>query len=223
MTNPMMPRAVAVGLLAVLAAGCSTQPAAEGGDSAAKNASTVRATAPPTIATDVVPACQAHDLGVTFIGGQPGAGNDFATIVAWDPGPIACRIAGPVTLVGLGPDGTADTNVVRLTVVASGVLTPRGTAPGPNQVLPPGESAAWLLVSAEYRDDPLTGALCTPHQVEPATFRLSLPGGGTITVTNADTHQPPVYSLDKNGGLLTCRGELNTGPNATQIIIGSAL
>ena len=223
MTNPMTSRAVAAGLLAILAAGCSTRTVAGGGDRAAKTASAVRASAAPTSSTGTVPVCRAQALGLTFIGGQPGAGNDFATIVAWDTGASACRLAGPVTLVGLGPDGKADTNAVRLTMADPGVLTPRGTAPGSGQMLQPGESATWLLVSAEYRDDPLTGALCTPHQVEPAAFRLSLPGNGTTTVANTDAGRPVVRGLAANGGLLTCRGELNTGPGLTQITIGTAL
>ena len=153
--------------------------------------------------------CRADGLGVKFTGGQPGAGNDFATIVAWDTASSACRLAGPVTLVGLGSGGSADTNAVRLTVSGAGKLTAHGTAPGAGQVLPSGESAAFLLISAEYRDDPVTGGMCTAHQVEPAAFRLTLPAGGTVTVAN--------------GGLLTCRGELNTEPGLTQITIGSAL
>jgi hypothetical protein len=157
-----------------------------------------------------------------FIGGQPGAGNDFATIAAWDTGSSACRLAGPVTLAGLGSGGSADTNTVRLTVTGAGELTAHGTAPGAGQVLPGAESAAWLLISAEYRDDPATGGMCTAHQVEPAAFRLTMPAGGTVTVANADTHQPAVRGLAANGGLLTCRGELNTGPGLTRIAIGSA-
>ena len=90
-------------------------------------------------------------------------------------------------------------------------------------MLPGGESAAWLLLSAEYRDDPVTGAMCIAHQVEPAAFRLTMPAGETVTIANAGTDQPGVRGLAPNGGLLTCRGELNTGPGLTQITIGSAM
>jgi hypothetical protein len=227
MTNRMRWPAVAAGLLATLVAGCSARAAAGvrmAGGGAAGTASAVRAAgASPGSAVRAVPECRADGLGVKFIGGQAGAGNDFATIVAWDTAPSACRLAGAVTLVGVGSDGSADTNAVRLAVTGAGELTAHGTAPGAGQVLPGGESAAWLLMSAEYRDDPVTGAMCTAHQVEPAAFRLTLPAGGTVTVANAGTHQPGVRGLAANGGLLTCRGELNTGPGLTQITIGSAM
>jgi hypothetical protein len=227
MTNRMRWPAVAAGLLATLVAGCSAQAVAGGrmaGGGAAGTASAVRAAgASPGSTVRAVPECPAQGLGVKFIGGQPGAGNDFVTIVAWDTAPSACRLAGPVTLVGVGSDGSADTNAVRLTVTGAGELTAHGRAPGAAQVLPGGESAAWLLMSAEYRDDPVTGALCTAHQVEPAAFRLTLPTGGTVTVANAGPHQPRVRGLAANGGLLTCRGELNTGPGLTRITIGSAM
>lgn len=228
MTNRMRCPVVAAGMLAtLLVAGCSAQAVAGGrtaGGGAASTASAGRAAgASPESAAGAVPECRADGLGVKFIGGQPGAGNDFATIVAWDTAPGACRLAGPVTLVGLGSGGSADTNAARLTVAGAGELTAHGTAPGAGQVLPGGASAAWLLISAEYRDDPATGRMCTAHQVEPAAFRLTLPAGGTVTVANADTYQPGVRGLAANGGLLTCRGELNTGPGLTRITIGSAM
>ena len=222
MTSRTRCPAVAAGMLSVLlVAGCSGQDVtgdrmAGGGAGRAAGASSVSAA--PT-----VPACRADDLGVKFIGGQPGAGNDFAVIVAWDTASSACRLAGPVTLVGLGSGGSADTNVVRLAVTAAGELTAHGTAPVAGQVLPGGASAAWLLISAGYRDDPVTGGMCTAHQVEPAAFRLTLPAGGTVTVANADTYRPAVRGLAANGGLLTCRGELNTGSGLSQVTIGSAL
>jgi hypothetical protein len=196
-------------LAALLVAGCSAQAAAgspvPGGDAASAGRS---ASASPGRRAEIVPECRADSLDVKFGGGQPSAGNDFATIVVWDKASRACRLAGPVTLVGLGFGGSPDTNVVRLTVTGAGELTPHGMAPGPNQVLPRTGSAAWLLISAEYRDDPVTGGLCTAHQVEPAAFRLTLPAGGTVTVAN--------------GGLLTCRRELNTGSELTQVTIGRA-
>jgi hypothetical protein len=211
MTNRM--RCAAIALATLLVAGCSAQAVTGGRTAEGSVASTGRA----------APGCPADDLGVKFIGGQPGAGNDFATIVAWDTASTACQLSGPVTLVGLGPGGSADTNAVRLTVTGAGELTAHGTAPDAGQVLPRGTSAAWLLISAEYRDDPATGGMCTAHQVEPAAFRLTLPAGGTITVSNADAHQPAVHGLAANGGLLTCRGELNTGPGLTEITIGNTM
>jgi hypothetical protein len=228
MTDRMRCPAVAAGMLAtLLLVGCSASAVASGrtaGSGAASTASAGGAAGGSAgSAAGAVPECRADGLGVKFIGGEPGAGNDFATIVAWDTASGICRLAGPVTLVGLGPGGSADTNAVRLTVTGAGELTAHGTAPGAGQVLPGGESAAWMLVSAEYRDDPVTGGMCTAHQVEPAAFRLTLPAGGTVTVANAGTYQPGVRSLPANGGLLTCRGELNAGPGLTKITIGSAM
>lgn len=228
MTDRMRcPAVAAVAVAALLVAGCSAQVVAGGRSPAGGAAGTPSAGgaagAFPGRAAGAAPECRADDLGVKFVGGQPGAGNDFATIVAWDAAPGACMLAGPVTLAGLGSGGGADTNAVRLAVTGTGELTAHGTAPGAGQVLARGESAAWLLISAEYRDDPVTGGTCTAHQVEPAAFRLTLPAGGTLTVANAGPYQPGVRGLAANGGLLTCRGELNTGPGLTQITIGSAM
>ena len=78
-----------------------------------------------------MPECRADGLRVKFIGGHPGAGNDFATIVAWNTASSACRLAGPVTLVGLGSGGSADTNAVRLTVTGAEKLTAHGAAQVP--------------------------------------------------------------------------------------------
>jgi hypothetical protein len=222
MTNRM--RCLAGVLAALLVTGCSTQAVAgtrvaEGGVASAGRP----AAASPGRVAETVPECRADRLGVKFIGGgPPGAGNLFATIVAWNAGSSACRLPGPVTLVGLSSGGSVDTNAVRLTVTGAGELTSHGTAPGPGQVLPSGESAAWLLVSAGYRDDPVTGGICTAHQVEPAAFRLTLPARGTVTVANAAAPQSGVRRLTANGGLLTCRGELNTGSDLTQVTIGRA-
>lgn len=225
MTNRMRCPAVAAGMVVatLLVAGCSASVAAGGRTAGSGAGSTASAGASTASATGAVPECLADGLGVKFIGGQPGAGNDFATIIAWDTASSACRLAGPVTLAGLGSNGSADTNAVVLAVTGEGELTAHGTAPGAGQVLAGGESAAWLLVSAEYRDDPVTGGMCTAHQVEPAAFRLTLPAGGTVTVANAGTQRQGVRGLAANGGLLTCRGELNTGTGLTRITIGSAM
>ena len=227
MTNRRRCPAVAAAMLAALCtAGCTAHQAAAGGRGAAASAAMPAAMPAGTLPGRTAapsPECRADDLGVKASGDQPGAGNDFAEIVAWDKAPVACRLAGTLTLAGLGPGGSVDTNAVQLTVTGTGELTAHGTTPGPGQVLLAGESAAWLLISAEYRDDPVTGAICTAHHVEPAAFRLTLPAGGTVTVADGGTSRSAAGGLTANGGLLTCRGELNTSPGLTHVAIGSAL
>jgi hypothetical protein len=179
----------------------------------------------PLAASTVAPRCNSADLGSAFRGGLPGAGNDFATLVFWDKSANACRFTGPVTVVGLNAAGRPVTNPVRLTVAGNGELTPRGTAPGADGTLRAGESAASILISAEYRDDPTSSnGLCTAHQLEPASFRVTLPAGGSLTLVNA-TPATKTKGSDPtaNGGLATCRGELNTGSGLTQITIGNTI
>jgi hypothetical protein len=87
-----------------------------------------------------------------------------------------------------------------------------------------GETVASILVSAEYRDDPQGDGMCTAHPLEPASFLVMLPAGGSLTLVNAVA---PAGQADGaptgNGGLATCRGELNTGTGFAQISTGNAV
>jgi hypothetical protein len=70
----------------------------------------------------------------------------------------------------------------------------------------------------------LIGGLCTAHQVEPASFRVTLSAGGSLTQVNA-AGPPGEAGRDptSNGGLATCRGKLSTGEGLTQITIGTTV
>ena len=76
-----------------------------------------------------------------------------------------------------------------------------------------GERAAPLIVSAEYRLDPATYKRCT-RPLEPASWRLTIESGETLTVANADPQatSKSARGLPADHGLLTCGGQLET-PN----------
>jgi hypothetical protein len=193
-------RPARLGLLLFVLLGCSAQNAAGGA-----------ATVPShLVATTAVqgPACPAGQLAMAYLVGLPGTGNDIGTIVIWDQSPRVCWLSGPLHLAGLNRAGHQVTNSVRYVVAGDAKLTARGSRPDSRERVKPGELLASLHVIAEYRDDPVTGGLCTAHQVEPATWRLWLPSGASITAPNAD-HYQLVKNITRDNGLTTCRGRLD--------------
>jgi hypothetical protein len=212
-------------LLAI--AGCSGQGTSNGTAARPAPAQPAVAAQPateaqPTQASAAPPTCALADLGSVFRAGIPGAGNDFATIVLWDKSADTCRLTGVLTVVGLDTADAVVTNPVRYTVPGSGELTPHGTAPAADGTLQAGESVASIVISAEYRDDPTSAnGLCTAHQLEPASFRVTLSSGGSLTLANiALATRTEGHDPTSNGGLATCRGKLNTAPDLTHITIG---
>ena len=132
-------------------------------------------------------------------------GYDAGTIVIWDRSARACRLAAPLRLAGLDRHGHQVTNSIRYGVAGDAMLTARGIRPDQQGSGKPGERIASVHVNAEYRDDPVTGGLFTAHQVEPATWRLWLPSGTSITAPNAN---PRGRNITGDNGLTTCRGRL---------------
>jgi hypothetical protein len=160
------------------------------------------------------PACAASQLGLAYVGGLASAGNDFGTIVVWDKSAIACSLTSPIKIAGLNLHGHRVTPTESFRVSGADVLTPRGRKPVRLLRLRPGEKAAFITLSAEYRDvSSGNGGLCSArHQIEPATWRGTLATGGVRRVANRDRHEdiPRVRTLPRDHGMLTCRGELNT-------------
>lgn len=159
-------------------------------------------------------ACSVRQLALTYLGGESGAGNDFGTILVRDVSDRACTLAGPLRLTGLDAAGRSVTRSVRYPVSGVAVLSPdAGPVSRPERSLGglsgvlPGELTGILPLAAEYRDAPTQDGRCNPFWVIPAAWRIILAGGGTLTVPNADRHDPA--RLVPSGGLVTCRGQLD--------------
>ena len=173
------------------------------------------------LAVHAAPACAARQLALTYLGGGPGAGNDFGTILIRDISGRACTLTGPLRITGLNTRGSPDTSSVRLGIAGSDVLSPRaGTITRPANPaaalvgVHPGELTGQVELIAEYRDGPpsVNHGLCAPLWVIPATWRVRIPDG-ILSVANRD----PVGhdKLVPSGGLVTCRGRLGGYDPAT--------
>jgi PASTA domain len=160
------------------------------------------------VASPRAPACTPAQLTLSFRGGEPGAGNDFGSILFRDTGTAACLLAGTVTATGLSAAGGPVTTTVTATF-PGGALTP-DAAPVPDGGSPaPGELVFILTLQAEYRDGPanVDNGMCQPDWVVPASWRIILAGSATVTVANTD---PGNFDrLVPSGGLVTCLGRLS--------------
>jgi hypothetical protein len=156
------------------------------------------------LAVAPAPACTRQQLGLSYFGAEPGAGNIFAAIVVRDISASPCRLVGPVRVTGLGDSGKAVTGTAAAVVTAPGVLSPGAvTIKGGMPVA--GSLTETISIAAEYRDDPASPTgLCTPHWVIPATWSVSLPGGIVLSVPNADPASQA--KLIRSGAFVTCRG-----------------
>lgn len=167
--------------------------------------------APPEPTLSPVPSCTASELGLAYVTGQRIGDSNFGIVAIWDKSPADCLMTGAVLFTGLGPTGKPVTPEYQVAV--SGTLTARGTRPREGMQLSAGERAAPLIVSAEYRLDPTTYKRCT-RPLEPASWRLTIESGETLTVANADPQatSKSARGLPADHGLLTCGGQLET-PN----------
>lgn len=159
---------------------------------------------PTATSTAVAAACRLSQLGLRYLGGGAGAGNDFGTIVIRDIAARPCRLTGPVVLHGVDANGNADTQSVSYTVDRGLVLSPNAP-PDAGYQPPPGVVVAVLQVAASYRDDPTSpNGLCIQHTVVPASWVLRFPAGlRAVPNTSSDTGYPGFASLR------TCRGQLD--------------
>lgn len=146
-------------------------------------------------------ACTARRLTVHFRWGGVGAGNMFGALIVRDIARQPCELSGYLTIRGLDSTGSPDTRATTATIRPALYLTPVGGS---------GKSrrSAAIDFSAEYRDDPgEPDGLCQRHQVIPWRWQLRLADGTRLVARNDDPH-----ASDGWRQLLTCRGELNSGP-----------
>jgi hypothetical protein len=160
------------------------------------------------------PVCSAGQLALSYLGGGPGAGNDFGTIVIRDGSARPCTLAGPLLVTGTGPGGRADTSTVRLRLNGVTVLSPGAGPAAVEAGSQTGELVGVLELGAEYRDAPTANGLCAPHWVVPAAWRVAFADGLSRSVANADPRNPS--KLVSSGGLVTCRGRLGS-PQAAYV------
>ena len=165
------------------------------------------------IAVQKSPPCQARQLALSYLGGQPGAGNDFGTLLISDHAQRACALHGPLRVAGLDRAGRRVTSTVGFPLTGVTVLSPGVGAishAGPEgglTGLAPGDLAGMIVLQAEYRDGPakVDSGLCMPDWVVPASWRVTLPDSTSLSVANVDRRDP---SLVPSGGFVTCRGRL---------------
>jgi hypothetical protein len=139
-------------------------------------------------------ACAPPQLVPGFTPGGASTGYDMASIVIRDRSAVPCQLAGPLRLSGLNTAGQQVTSTITYQVAGTAVLSPHAA---------PAELAAIILLAAEYRDDPASpDGLCTAHQVMPASWRIVLGTGASISVPNKGE--------GPGRGLTTCRGQLAT-------------
>jgi len=158
-----------------------------------------------TLAVPNAPACAPTQLAVDFRGGGAGAGNDFGGLVFRDIGAMPCKLAGTVSVTGIGAAGGADTRTITARFTGPGVLSPHAPRVPAGAAPSLGELDYWWALMAEYRDGPTPSGLCA-QRVTPAAWRVTLWRGSTFTVPNAD-HGNAV-GWDPTGSLITCQGNV---------------
>jgi hypothetical protein len=219
-------RAVPTVVALVVVTGCTVATAGTAGTAAKTTASTAagksassaaRTTAGPGAATPVpsapsaAPSCIPAQLTLTYRGGGAGAGNDMGTIVFRDTSGRACTLTGTVSATGLSAAGAPDTATIKAAVAGSGLLSAHAAPVPDGASAPAGERVFGWLLMAEYRDGPASvdNGYCQPDWVIPASWQVTLPGGATVVVPNQDPGD--VIGLHgAAGGLVTCRGQLDT-------------
>jgi hypothetical protein len=167
---------------------------------------TTRASASP--GATAIADCTSGLLGAAFEGGnQPGAGQALGFVFLWDTLASACALGSPVTITGLSRAGRQVTPAVRFTLppFTSARLTPDGTKPDKQGRIPAREAAATMtLIATGIQPD--AGSYC-PGLIDPATWRITLASGGSLTTANVSAVTGPLLTSD--GGLSICPGALN--------------
>ncbi|HEY3033992.1 MAG TPA: hypothetical protein VGJ54_04960 [Streptosporangiaceae bacterium] len=153
--------------------------------------------------------CRPDQLGAALEGsGQPGtAGMALANVNIWDKAATACTLAAPVTVTGLNQAGRPVTSSVRFLIApGSPQLSPDGAGPDKLGRMPAREVSASMLLIAAGAHPNGPGLSCPAQHIDPATWRITLASGGSITTPNASPATGP--ALTRDGGLTTCRGRL---------------
>lgn len=131
----------------------------------------------------------------------------LAIVYVWNTSARTCGLAGPVMISGLSQAGRQVTNSVRFTLPQrSAQLSPDGIGPSKDRRIPDHEVAATMLLIAAgvHPNDP--SMACPGHHVDPASWRITVASGGSITTPNSSGSSGP--ALNGAGGLTTCRGNL---------------
>ena len=148
-------------------------------------------------------ACVNSDLRVVFSGVQLATGNDFGSIVAWNPTGTPCQVSGPVSFAAFYPGGRRDP---RATI--NGTLKPVNvTLHAGMPTFHDGEGRAGYLTAdlmGPERDDPQqSNGLCRARDEHaPAILRVQI-GSIVLRVRNHDPHSPA--SIDH---LYGCHGQV---------------
>ncbi len=143
--------------------------------------------------------CAAGQLGAALEGSsEPGtAGTALGSVYLWNKSATACTLPGPVTVIGLDQAGRQVTTPVRVTTGAgSPALSTGGTGPSKRGRMPAGEVIASLLLIAAGTHPDNSSPSCPGHQIDPATFRIVLASGGSITAPNASAAHGPALTRD---------------------------
>jgi hypothetical protein len=152
------------------------------------------------------PACTDSQLAVAYRAGGLATGNDFGVLLIRDTSAMPCTLTGPVQVTGLAPDGAAVTGTVQVPVAGPAMLSSAGQ---------PDALVGQILLSADFRDDPTTAnGLCEPFWVVPATWRVVLASGRSLSVANADPGDPR-STIFPSGALVTCRGRISADQPAS--------
>lgn len=148
-------------------------------------------------------ACTAAQLGAALQGSsEPGtSGTALGTLYVWDVSGSSCMLPGPVTVTGLDQAGrSVTTSFLFMIMPGSPPLSADGIAPGQHGRMPDHEVwAAMVLIG-----DPTLA--CPARPVDPASWRIVLPSGGSVTAPNTSTASGP--ALTNHGGLTTCGNRL---------------
>jgi hypothetical protein len=133
--------------------------------------------------------------------------------VIWDRSATDCLLTSPILASGLDKAGRPVTETLSYPVQAPALLTAHEIDPGDHRQFSAGEGVVSLIVAAAYLHDGRShSAPCTGHELEPASWRLTLASGGLLTVPNMDPLDAGEHGrgLPVDHGLLTCRGELES-------------
>ena len=157
------------------------------------------------VAISPAPACRPAQRTLSYRGGGLATGNDFGSILFRDTGAAPCTLAGRVSGTGLSAAAVPVTATVTSTFTGPGVLT-ADAAPVPDGRSPvPGELVYLWTLEAQYTD-PVDNGATQRDWVVPAAWRITLPGGATVAVSNVDHGNP--YRTPYGGGLIAYLGRL---------------